>query len=373
MAVTRYGVGDALAAKRYAKILAAEALVSTEIAPLIGEDAGSIIHLKTEPKKEKGDQVTYGLRMQLTGDGVTENETQEGREESLTTYSDALVLTELSHAVRVKGENTIDNQRILFDTRKEARNGLKDWYAKRVSIGFFLHVCGYAGTAYSHRGLMVDPTKAVYNLGNSVTSPSSSRKVFAAAGAGESNTTDEGLESDDIFDLRMIDYAKELARTAATPIRPVNIDGMEVYVAYLHPYQVVDLRTSTDTGQWMDFTKAAYNGRGKDNPIFSGALGMYNGVVLRESEDVTPGANSSTGASISTVRRAVLLGAQAAALGYGTGFGEGSNAYKWVEETFDYQRELGVSVQCLMGLSKTVFNSIDFGSITMSSYAAAHA
>ena len=148
---------------------------------------------------------------------------------------------------------------------------------------------------------------------------------------------------------------------------------MEVYVCYLHPYQVVDLRTSTDTGQWMDFSKAAYNGRAKDNPIFTGALGMYNGVVLRESEDVPPGVNSSTSASISTVRRAVFLGAQAAALGYGTNFGGGQTAYKWVEETFDYQRELGVSVQCLMGMTKTVFNSTDFGAITVSTYAASHA
>lgn len=373
MAVTRYGVGDALAAKRFARILAAEALVTTEIAPLIGESADSVIHLKTEPKKEKGDQVTFGLRMQLTGDGVTENQTLEGNEESLTTYSDALILTELAHAVRVKGENTIDNQRILFDTRKEARAGLKDWYAKRISIGAFLHLCGYTGASYTHRGMTIDRTKAQYNLGNTVTAHTSSRRIWAAAGSGESNTADENLESDDTFDLRMIDYAKELARTATMPIRPINIDGEEVFVAYLHPYQVTDLRTNTDTGQWMDFSKNAYMGRGKENPIYNGSIGKYNGVILRESEDVTPGVNSSTSATISTVRRAVFLGAQAAAVGYGTDFNEGAGAYKWVEETFDYQRELGVSAQCLMGLSKCTFNSVDFATITMSSYAAAHA
>ena len=372
MAVTSYGVGDALAAKRMAKILASEALVATEIAPLMGDSAGSIIHIKNEPKNEGGDQVTFGLRMQLTGDGVTENETLEGNEESLTTYSDALLLTEIDHAVRVKGKNTIDNQRILFDTQREARAGLKDWYAKRISVGFFQHVCGYTGASYTHRSMTVDRAKAVYNLGNTTTTPTANRRLWAAAGAGESNTADENLESDDVFDLRLIDYAKELARTTSPPIRPVNIDGMETYVAYLHPYQVVDLRTDTSTGQWMDFSKTAYTGRGKDNPIFTGALGMYNGVVLRESEDVTPGVNSSTSASISTVRRAVFLGAQAAAIAFGTDFNPGAGAYKWVEETFDYQRELGVSVQCLMGLTKCVFNSVDFGTVTMSSYAAVH-
>jgi len=373
MAVTSYGVGDALAAKRFSRGIEAEALMATEIFPLIGDSADSIIQLKTEPKKEGGDKVTYGLRTQLIGAGRSEGQALEGNEESLTTYSDSLLLNELNHAVRVKGEKTIDNQRILFDTRKEAKNGLKDWFAKRMSIAFFLHAGGYTGAAYTHRGMSVNPLSTTFNLGNTITAPTSSRKVFAAAGAGESNTSDQNIESDDIFDLRLIDYAKELARTSSVPIRPVNLEGMEAYVCYLHPYQVVDLRTSTDTGQWMDFTKNSYQGRGKDNPIFTGAIGMYNGVILRESEDICQGVNSSTSANISTVRRAVFLGAQAAMIGFGADFNPGVGAYKWVEETFDYGRELGVSAQSLIGVKKAVFNSLDFGSITISSYAAAHA
>jgi hypothetical protein len=220
MAETRYAVGDSLAAKRFAKVLEAEVLVATEISPLIGDSPNSIIHKKDEPKKEGGDQVTFGLRTQLTGTGVTENQVQEGNEESLSTYSDALLLNELSHAVRIRGENTIDNQRVLFDARKEARNGLKDWWAKRLSIGFFLHACGYTGASYTHRGMTIDKSLSQFNMGNTVTAPSTSRKVFAAAGASESNTADENLESDDLFDLRLIDYAKELAMTSTVPIRP---------------------------------------------------------------------------------------------------------------------------------------------------------
>ena len=372
MAITSYGVGDSLAAKRYARRLDTEALMATEIAPLIGGSARSIIQRKDEPKKEGGDRVTVGLRNQLTGNGVSEGEALEGNEESLATYSDNLTLNELAHAVKVKGKRTIDEQRILFNVRKEAKDGLVDWYAKRLSIAFFLHVCGYTGATYSHRGMTIDRTLTVFNLGNTITAPSTNRKVFAAAGSGESNTADENIESDDIFDLRMIDYAKEKARTLGSPIRPVNIEGGDYYVSYLHPYQVTDLRTSTDTGQWMDFTKAAYNGRGKENPIFTGALGMYNGVILRESEDVPPGVNSSTSATISTVRRAVLLGAQAAMISFGKETEEGQTGFSWVEETFDYERGLGVSAQAVLGIKKTVFNSEDFGAITMSSYAAAH-
>ncbi len=54
-------------------------------------------------------------------------------------------------------------------------------------------------------------------------------------------------------------------------------------------------------------------------------------------------------------------------------FWTASRAFKWVEKTFDYDKELGVSVQSLIGLKKTVFKSLDFGAITISSYAASHA
>ena len=136
MAVTSYGVGDALAAKRWARTLNAEALMATEIWPLIGTGADSIIQRKDEAKKEGGDRITVGLRTQLTGDGVSEGGTLEGNEEALSTYSDDLLIQELAHAVRVKGENTIDNQRVLFNVRTEAKAGLRDWFAKRWSLAF---------------------------------------------------------------------------------------------------------------------------------------------------------------------------------------------------------------------------------------------
>lgn len=133
---------------------------------------------------------------------------------------------------------------------------------------------------------------------------------------------------------------------------------------------MTDLRTNTNTGQWLDIQKAAYQGSRAKNPIFDGSLGMYNGVVLREAEHVTTGVNSSTGAEISTVRRAVLLGAQSCVAAFG--MNRQPTRYKLVEELFDYQRELGVSAQTILGMKKTVFDNTDFGTIVVSTYAAAH-
>jgi N4-gp56 family major capsid protein len=121
--------------------------------------------------------------------------------------------------------------------------------------------------------------------------------------------TDQALISTNVFDLTLIDKAVEAAKTANPRIRPIKIDGTNHYVMYLHPYQVTDLRINTSTGQWLDIQKAAGR-RSNDNPIFSGALGVYNNVILREAEHVVTGVNGSTSAEITTVRRAVLLGAQ---------------------------------------------------------------
>ncbi len=101
----------------------------------------------------------------------------------------------------------------------------------------------------------------------------------------------------------------------------------------------------------------------------SGALGMYNGVILRESEHVMPGVHSTTGAAVANTRRAVLLGAQGAVIGFGQD--RSATNYKLVEELFDYQRELGVAAKTIFGIKKTVFNSKDHGCIVLASYAAA--
>ncbi len=356
MATTTYGVNDALTVKLWAKSLAVEALKETYIGRFIGSSPSSLIHMKQELSKGAGDRITFGLRMQLNGDGVTEGQTLEGNEESLTTYSDNLLINELAHAVRVKNNGTIDAQRVPFNLREEAKDGLKDWYAGRIDQVFFNHICGYTPA-----------TSSVYIGNNTIIAPSATRRLY-----GGSATTDQGLTtaSTDSLTLALIDKAVEVAKTASPMLRPVRVNGEDMFVMFIHPTQTTSLRTSTTTGNWQDIQKAAMTGGlVGNNPIFKGSLGVYNNVILHESTRVTQGVHSSTGAAVSNTRRAVLCGAQAAAIGYGQKFSGGEN-YNWVEELFDYERELGVSAQTVWGLKKTVFNSVDFSTIVISTYAA---
>lgn len=365
MATTTYGVNDALAVKLWSRKLAVEVPKATPIAPLIGTSSNSIIVHKTETSKGPGDQITVGLRMQLRGRGVTEGQTQEGNEETLSTYSDQIVINELSHAVRVKNDGTIDTQRVPFDLRQEGKDGLVDWYGDRMSLAFFMQVCGYTAPSITFEGQVIQSGGVVYGF-NAPTAPSAGRVIYAGSG----NAADQDLSTGDVFDLTLIDKAVAVAKTANPKIRPVRVDGQDKYVMYLHPYQVHDLRINTSTGQWLDITKAVYSGAKASNPIYSGALGEYNGVILREAEHVVTGVSASN-TEISTVRRAVLLGAQAGMVAFGQN--KGPTSYKWVEELFDYKRELGIAVQTIWGLKKTRFNGVDFGTIVVPTYAASPA
>ncbi len=356
MSTTTFGVNDAMAVKLWSKSLTAAMRDSLDIAPLMGEDENSIIQVKTETKKGAGDKVTFGLRARMTGDGKTESETAEGQGESLSIYSDAVYINELGHVAAARSENTIDAQRVPFDLRRECKDALGEWWADRLSAAFFNQVCGNtAQTNTKYTGLM------------STTAPAGTGRQIWAGSA----TTDQGLTSSDVFTVDLIDAAVENAKIGSNMIRPLRIGGQPKYVMYLHPYQVTSLRTNSSAGQWKDIQLAALSGDASSrNPIYTGALGEYNGVVLRVSQDIPRGCNSSTPTTaVASTRRAVLLGAQSAVCAYGQG--GSANKYRWNEELLDHKRKLEVSAWAIMGMKKTVFNSSDFGSIVVSTYATA--
>lgn len=364
MATTSYGVNANEAVKLWSRRLAREALKKTYIGKFMGEEDDSLVQLRNDLKKDKGDRIRVTLRMQLSGDGIQGDATLEGNEESLTTYTDDFLINQLRHAVRSAGK--MSEQRIPFSVREEAMSGLRDWWADRWDTWFFNQLCGYT-----------PQTDTRYTGNNAVTAPSTNRQVWSSISG--TITADQSLTSTDIFTLAMIDKCVEKAKVGSTsgpgvvpvPIRPIKIDGKDHYCMFLHPYQVYDLRTATSTGQWLDIQKAAMSG-GKvtENPIFSGALGVYNGVVLHESTRVTQGVNASTGAAVTAARRAIFCGAQAAIAGFGQG--HSFKEYDWKEELFDYGNQLGVKAGCIGGLKKSVYNSSDFGTIVASTYAVAH-
>lgn len=350
MATSQYGVGHPLAVKLWSRKLFQEALKQCWMSKFIGDDSSALVQKMEETSKGPGDRITVGLRMQLSGNGVSGDGTLEGNEEALTTYSDNLLIDQLRHAVRSDGK--MSEQRIPFEIREQARLGLQDWWADRIDTALFNQLGGNSG---------VSDTR--FTGGNTATTFSSNNIIYADQGAGSSEATVASHSASAVMALKYIDYAVEKAKTNTPAIRPIKVMGEDKYVLFLHPYQVVDLRTSTSTGQWLDIQKAAMQGgQISKNPIYTGALGEYNGCVIHESTRVP---------SITTgIRRGIFCGAQAAVLAFGQNNSE--NKMTWTEELFDYGNQLGVSAGMIWGAKKTIFNSQDFGSIIIATYAVAH-
>lgn len=354
MAVTAFATGDNLAVKLWSKKVSVEALKQTWVYKFMGKDDNSVIQVFDDTQKSAGDRIRVPLRRLLNAVGVQGDGTLEGQEERITYYSDDIYINQLRHAVREGGR--FSRQLVPFDVREHARLALQDWWADRVDTWFFNQLCGN-----------VNQTDTRFT-GNQTAIASDSDHQIYAGGA----TTDASLSNSATykFTLTLLDVAVEKAKTLAVPIRPVMINGEAKYVAFLHHYQVTDMRTNVSTGQWYDIQKAALQGgQISKNPIYTGALGEYNGVILHASFRI-PQFSAGTALSPDGGRIAVLAGAQA--MGCAFGRGHSPERYEWVEDYFDYENQFGVAAGCIGGMKKMIFNGSDFATITMRTWGQAH-
>lgn len=346
MAMTEFGVNDPSARKLWSKKLERVALKATFFGGFIGEGSNSLVQEKTETKKGAGDEVTTTLRAQLEGDGVMGDGTLEGNEEALSTFTDKLRIDQLRHAVRSKGKAS--EQRVPWKMRSEAKDGLTDWWAARFDQSLFNHACGYT------------PQTDLRYTGMNVVRPPST--IIRPSGA-----NDQSLTSADKFSLSMIDKARTAA-VRSRGMRPIKINGKDHWAMVLSPEQVEDMRTNTAAGQWLDIQKAAMaGGKVDDNPIATGMLGVYNGVMLYENTRTTRGVHSTTGAPVANTRRAPLLGAQALSIAFGQGYDSTTSA-DWNEELFDYGNQLGVEAGFIYGINKNRWDGEDFGVVVVTTY-----
>ena len=350
MATSSWGVNDAEAVKLWSRKTMHEALKMTYVSRFLGSDSDSLVQIQDDTAKGPGDRIRTILRMQLTGRGIQGDNTLEGNEEALVTYTDDLLIDQLRHAVRSGGK--MSEQRVPFEVREEARMALTDWWAGTFDQWFFNQISGAAAQT---------DTRLTGN--NAALSPDSTHIIYAGVATAESNLSANASQT---FTLQVIDRAVLAARTLTPVIRPLNNQqepGKHQFVMFITPEQHYDLRRSTATGEWQDIQKYALSANASEkNPILSGSIGVYNGVVLHEAWRLYTFADGDAVAGGGG--RAVLCGAQAATLAFGRGYSK--NRMNWVEEMFDFGNQLGVSTGVIGGLKKTRFNSRDFATLVVS-------
>lgn len=363
MAVQSFSTSNALVPQQWSEGLEAEVLKKISWTGFIGKRSDALVQMKDSLTNKPGDTETIGLRMQLNSKPKSSSDALENNEQSLTLYNMSYTIDEVVDAVRFK--NVIDRQRVNFDMRDEAKAALADQLSNAWDTSLFAQLAGavhLTGT-FAGNNTPVDPqTVAVAGTPGHFIGADGTSQATRVQG-------DESLVAADTFTLDLLDIAVENAKTLTPAIRPANIEGFgrPMYVCFIHPHQTSQLRAEGTL--WDDLQRAAMSG-GKvdDNPLLTGALGVYNDVLLVESTRVPQGVNSSTAAAVSGTRRAIFCGAQSAVMGWGR-LGGSPRRFRWVEKQFDYDREYGVAAGFLGGIKTCNYNSKPFATIVISSYA----
>ena len=306
----------------------------------MGNGRENIIQIQEDLSRGKGTSIEVSLLMPLNGAGVIEDNLLEGKEEKMNYRSCTVYLSRIRNAVRLAGR--FEEQKTQEKMRTDMRKVLSNWLARYIDLSIFAILTGTNPPFYS----------TGVDLPYTIEAPTADRMLFAGG-----KTAENALAAADVFDTSLIGKARRMAQEdELTAIQPIRIDGRETYVMVIDPYQARDLRNDP---KWLEAQKHA-NIRGESNPIFSGAMGVYEGVVIHECLRVP---RTKTGASNAPVGHALFLGAQACIMAEG-------EAPRWDEKNFDYENMYGVAISRMFGLKKSQFkydgtNLTDFGVINV--------
>lgn len=341
MAFTEFGSADVQTVKRWSDQSMRETFGKMGIRSLISRSKDAVIQLCTDLDRQPGDTVYYDLLVQDRGNGVDGDATLEGFEDDLTYHQDTLKINQKRKGHKFK---RMTQQRTVHDLRVDGRYSLTQWFAWFMESALFTHFAGVAGDGNeSVEGALGATTGESDFAGNTVTALDSGHLV------------DNGGSD---FEIGMLDDAIAKAQVQNPRVAPGKVDGREMYVAYLHPYQIRSLwKDATQVRSITDMLMQA-GARGSSNPIWNGALGMYRNVLIRQSEFVP---------SVSTVRHGVMLGAGAGVIAFGNAWDKLSRGttdgafFRVDEQERDYKNRKGMAVSSVVGLKRCQFNSQAFG------------
>lgn len=301
----------------------------------MGTDENSIIQLKEDLTKKKGDKVTFAAVNKLTGAGVTGNTTLEGNEEELDTRSMAVTVAPLRHAVAV---TNWDEQKSTIELRDTAKMALKMWSMEKMKTAIITALGSINGVAYADAS---EAQKDAWLVDNS------DRVLFGAtksnASSNDHSTSLANIDNtSDKLSPAIISLAKRIAQSASPAIRPIRLsEDEEWFVMFCGPQAFRDLSNDTTMTQANRDART----RGMDNPLFTGGSLIWDGVIIREIPEIAAVSNGTINCNPN-----YLVGAQALGIAW-------AQRTKTTTQVTDYGFRNGVGVQEMRGIEKLLFGS----------------
>lgn len=311
----------------------------------MGTDETSIIQIKEELTKKKGDSVTFALVNELTGNGVTGNNTLKGNEERLNSRSHKVTVNVLRHAVAV---DDWDTQKSVIDLRNAAKSQLREWSQKKLRDGITTALGQIDGVA-------LNSSSAAQR--NTWTANNQDRVLFGLTTANYNATfltAVNGLSSGEQLTPNALSLMKRMAQSASPKIKPVYVKDMdqEWYVAFVGPRCWRDLTEDNPTTNVLTLANRDARVRGVDNPLFTGDSLVWDGMIIREIPEIVGALSAFSGSAGCALEPVYLCGAQAIGLAW-------AQRTKSTTDVDDYEFLHGVGVQEIRGIEKLRFGTAD--------------
>lgn len=268
------------------------------------EGSGMPVILKSALLTQPGQLINISRMTSLTGAGVTGESTLRGNEEQLNLKEVKVTPEWKRHAVAIAGKG---RKQINQDFRTKAQMALSYWMAKQQDTSMWT-----AARDLTTAGFDAATIEIVY--GNDATSV-------------------DTLDSTD--SLGMDEIRKAAAVLAGNDTEPINIAGMPAgegyYLLFIHPFQAWSLKQDSD---WIANNQNASE-RGRDNPLFTGALGEVDGVIVHSTTQCTTVENANS--PVIDTARAIMVGQEALCRGL-------NEDITWSEQIDDYDFQEGIAV-----------------------------
>lgn len=335
---------------------------------LIGDDAGNLVQRRKRvfSDQDAGTKARVTLVRNFRRRPGRGGEPERGQEEGLGTATFDWEINQLRHSAAL-GNQRVSQQRVPWNIWQEMMYQESIYWPAIYEAGIMMHLAGFTVDGRTMSEWYHDGTDQAFTLNNTPVLPDS-KHVYRFDHATD---TDVSTDTAAVVDVDTGTLLVSIAQSLPIPIRPASTPWGDLYVFFLHTYSVRHLRRTG--GTWWSTMRASIQGGAIDgNPIFTGALGVIDGVLYVHSNFVPPGFTGST--IYRNVRRNVFCGAQSAVMGFGKDY-EDQNSFTVENDKWDYANNKGVCNACMVGAASPYFTlpeqgtTEDFGKIVVPSYA----
>jgi N4-gp56 family major capsid protein len=382
MAETVVPLNDPAAVVIYSRRVYIQALRTPTLAKLMAaslnaKDQTGMVQLFDEPLKGPGDTIKSDLIPNITGPGVAGDNPIAGNETALGWQQFTFTINQLRQAAIFVGK--MSQQRVPWSARDAMYAVIGNWFKDIIAYGLLNQAAGNTAQTQTNYTGMQAPTAI-----------DSSHQLYAGTA-----TTNATLTSSMIMDLELITQAVAKAQgELIVPIKPVVVKGIEIAGMWFgHQTQIRDLKNNFAAGEWGNiFGMAMQGGQVTGNPIFTGAIGVYENVVLHSDAHVpwgdnsqnqmrlqpsgtavaSPGSLGAAATGTTSVATSVFIGAQGLAIAFGSADNvEGKPLrVRWYEELLDAGNQLRVTGGLIWGCTAPFFYGQTYGIIGINTFAA---